>query len=74
MVDDLSTVMEEVHLHAAAMGAADGESWMDQALGEQKPTKGAKPLTADDVRRDIEELILKPKTSFSAEWLNKLQQ
>ena len=74
MADDLSKVMEKVHLHTAAMSAADGESWIDQALGERKPTKGAKPLTADDVRRDIEELILKPRSSFSAEWLNKLQQ
>ena len=46
---------------------------IDDILSERRPRKKEqKPLEA--VKTELEETFLKPPTSFSTEWLNKLQQ
>ena len=57
-----------------ALRISNGENFcIDDILSEQRPRKKEqKPLEA--VKIELEETFLKPPTSFSAEWLNKLQQ
>lgn len=46
---------------------------IDDALTKRRPRK-PKPKNLDTVKQELEETFLKPPTSFSPEWLNRLQQ
>ena len=51
----------------------DQDFCIDDMLTEGRPRKRAK-TTPDALKRELEENFLNPPTSFSPEWLNKLQQ
>ncbi|KAK0105261.1 hypothetical protein ONS95_004351 [Cadophora gregata] len=72
MADNLVSALEKVHLsNTVADDTAD--DWIDSILEEQRPRKRIKQ-SPDDLKRELEEKYLTPSTSFSAAWLNKLQQ
>tara|TARA_R110002060_G_scaffold49823_3_gene60728 strand:- start:16 stop:234 length:219 start_codon:yes stop_codon:yes gene_type:complete len=72
MADSLVSALERVHLSdTAADDRAD--DWIDSILEEQRPRKRIKQ-SPEDLKRELEEKYLTPSTSFSVDWLNKLQQ
>jgi antiviral helicase SKI2 len=72
MTDGLVSALERVHLESnTADGAQD--NWIDHILDEQRPRKRMKQAP-EDLKRELEQKYLTPSTSFSGEWLNKLQQ
>ena len=72
MADDLLRAFEAVRMCSESVDAED-DGWIDQILDKPRSTKRAKQKAAD-LRGEIEESILNPTASFSAEWLNRLQQ
>lgn len=69
--DSLISALQRVELSAAANKEAD--DFIDHILEEQRPRKRIKQ-SPEDLKRELEKKYLTPSTSFSAEWLNKLQQ
>ena len=47
---------------------------IDDILSEQGPRKHKPRKTLQEVKKELTEDFLTPPTSFSEEWLNKLQQ
>ncbi len=70
MTDSLVTALENVRL-SSSTSEADG--WIDSILDSQRPRKRAKQ-DPEALKLSLEEKYLTPSTSFSLEWLNKLQQ
>lgn len=72
MADALISALERVHLES---NTTDGTSddWIDHILEEQRPRKRVKQ-DKEALKRELEQKYLTPSTSFSTEWLNKLQQ
>jgi hypothetical protein len=72
MADSLISALEKVHLETCASdGLAD--DGIDCVLDEQRPRKRIKK-DQNQLKRDLEQKYLTPLTSFSQEWLNRLQQ
>lgn len=72
MADSLVSALERVHLGNAALEDKP-DDWIDRILDEQRPRKRVKQ-DPEDLKRELEKKFLIPPTSFSTEWLNKLQQ
>ena len=72
MADSLVDALERVHL-SSAVADDTADDWIDHILEEQRPCKRIKQ-SPDGLKRELEEKYLTPSTSFSADWLNKLQQ
>lgn len=72
MTDGLVNALERVHLSSTAADET-ADDWIDSILEEQRPRKRIKQ-SPEDLKRELEEKYLAPSTSFSADWLNKLQQ
>ena len=72
MAESPHDALEKIHLggKSAAFGEDDV---IDHILNEQRPTKRAKK-SRDELKRELEDEFLAPSSSFSEEWLNKLQQ
>ena len=67
MADNIIEAVEALRI------STDENFCIDDSLSERRlRKKERKPL--DVVKKELEETFLKPPTSFSAEWLNKLQQ
>lgn len=49
------------------------DDWIDSILDEQRPPKRIKQ-NRDELEQELEQKYLTPSTTFSTEWLNKLQQ
>ncbi|KAF7921755.1 hypothetical protein BELL_0325g00020 [Botrytis elliptica] len=49
------------------------DDWIDSILDEQRPPKRIKQ-NRDELKQELEQKYLTPSTTFSTEWLNKLQQ
>ena len=72
MADSLISALERVHLDSTTTdGTAD--DWIDHILEEQRPRKRVKQ-DQEALKRELEQKYLTPSTSFSTEWLNRLQQ
>lgn len=69
MADPLVNVLERVHLGSNN----EADNWIDDILDLQRPRKRIKQ-DQEELKRLLEEKYLTPSTSFSPEWLNKLQQ
>jgi antiviral helicase SKI2 len=72
MADSLVSALEKVHLSNAALEDKE-DDWIDHILNEQCPRKRTKQ-DPEELKRELERKFLTPSTSFSTEWLNKLQQ
>ncbi|MCJ1281219.1 hypothetical protein MMC26_000537 [Xylographa opegraphella] len=72
MPTDLVRALENVHFRYQKQSRGDDEC-IDVFLTEPRPHKLARK-TSEDIKADLEEEILKPSTTFSTEWLNKLQE
>jgi hypothetical protein len=66
MATDLSKALERLHLD-------DDFDSIDDILFEQAPRKRLRKSPAE-LKADLEKSYLLPSTTFSTEWLNKLQQ
>jgi len=72
MADSLIGALERVHLESSTTdGTAD--DWIDHIIEEQRPRKRARQ-SQEELKRELEQKYLTPSTSFSTEWLNRLQQ
>ena len=65
-MDDLVRAIANVQLDGA-------EGDIDALLDQQRPRKRVK-RTKDELKAELEKEFLTPSTSFSAKWLNRLQQ
>ncbi|KAI9721090.1 MAG: hypothetical protein M1812_002571 [Candelaria pacifica] len=70
MADDLPALLAKIHVQTEAKNK---DSCIDDILHEQRPLKRSR-LSEDQLRQTIERDFLSPTTTFSSEWLNKLQQ
>jgi len=68
MVKSLVDALEKVHL---SFDSADFE--IDQILDERRPRKRVKQ-DGETLKKELEQKYLTPSTTFSTEWLNRLQQ
>ncbi|KFY12992.1 hypothetical protein V492_03549, partial [Pseudogymnoascus sp. VKM F-4246] len=71
MADSLAESLQKVHLSSTATSRDD--AWIDSILDQQGPRKRAKQ-DPKELKEELERKFLTPSTSFSTEWLNKLQQ
>jgi antiviral helicase SKI2 len=72
MADALASALERVHLASSTSDGAE-DDWIDHILEERRPRKRVKQ-DQEQLRRHLEQEYLTPSTSFSTEWLNRLQQ
>jgi len=72
MADTLLSALERVHLDSTTTDST-ADDWIDHILDEQRPRKRVKQ-DQEALKRELEQKYLTPSTSFSTEWLNKLQQ
>jgi antiviral helicase SKI2 len=74
MMDDLLAAFERVQIHGDSADNDDSDAWIDEdASKEHKPRTKSRPSSAA-LKKELEAEFLTPPTSFSAQWLNKLQQ
>jgi antiviral helicase SKI2 len=69
MSDTLVSALERLHVDTSALE----DDWIDNVLDEQRPQKRVKQNPVD-LKHELERKYLTPATSFSTEWLNRLQQ
>ncbi|RDL41608.1 p-loop containing nucleoside triphosphate hydrolase [Venustampulla echinocandica] len=72
MTDSLVSALQRAHIDSADNDQTADE-WIDSILDSQRPRKRVKQ-DQDALKRSLEEKYLTPSTSFSTEWLNRLQQ
>ena len=72
MADGLASALEKPHRSDAAIQDKE-DNWIDHILDEQRPRKRTKQ-DSEELKRELERKFLTPSTSFSTDWLNKLQQ
>jgi antiviral helicase SKI2 len=72
MTDSLIGALEKVYLGSHALDSL-ADDWIDSILDEQRPRKRIKQ-DHEQLRSDLEQKYLTPSSSFSQEWLNRLQQ
>jgi antiviral helicase SKI2 len=72
MADSLVSAMERVQLSSSTPDST-ADDWIDHILDSQRPRKRIKQ-DKEALKLELEEKYLTPSTSFSTEWLNKLQQ
>lgn len=71
MADGLIGALERVQLSSSTADVQD--DWIDKILDEQRPRKRIKQ-DQEALKLELEQKYLTPSSTFSAEWLNKLQQ
>lgn len=69
MATDLAHSLEKLRIHASQQQDVD----IDEILNQVKPQKRQR-RTRDQVRTQLQEDYLTPSTSFSPQWLDRLQQ
>jgi antiviral helicase SKI2 len=70
IMEGLSEELEKLRVSSSKLG---DEGWIDSIAGEQRPPKRQRK-TKEAIKRELEAEFLTPSRSFSAEWLNQLQQ
>ncbi|KAL1864658.1 hypothetical protein VTK73DRAFT_5742 [Phialemonium thermophilum] len=73
MASSLPEAMSRVRLDAGSDEAAEGENGIDDILFRRTPRKRRKQDPAG-LKSELEKAYLLPSTTFSTEWLNRLQQ
>ncbi|OBT50372.1 hypothetical protein VE04_09051 [Pseudogymnoascus sp. 24MN13] len=71
MAEALAESLQKVHIGSTDPSRDD--AWIDSILDQQGPRKRVKQHP-DDLEAELDRKFLTPSTSFSTEWLNKLQQ
>ena len=69
-MEELNDALEKLQLHGKA--TEDGQ-WIDSILDQQRPRKRARK-SPDAIRASLEAAFLTPSASFSASWLDQLQE
>jgi antiviral helicase SKI2 len=72
MANSLVGALERVQLSSSTLEST-ADDWIDHILDSQRPGKRIKQ-DEEALKLELEEKYLTPSTSFSTEWLNKLQQ
>lgn len=73
MASKLSEAMQRLQLDDGDVGVGLKAGNIDDILFEQAPRKRRKQ-DPDELKAELEKKYLSPSTTFSTEWLNKLQQ
>jgi antiviral helicase SKI2 len=74
MVNNLSAAFERVRIGGRKADTTDLDGWItNDASREQRPHKTTR-LSPAALNKELEDEFLTPPTSFSAQWLSKLQQ
>ena len=74
MIRDISAVFERVQIRGENSDTDISDAWIDgEASKEHRPYKKP-PRSLSALKKELEAEFLTPPTSFSAHWLNKLQQ
>ncbi|KAM3084467.1 Antiviral helicase ski2 [Clarireedia jacksonii] len=73
MADDLVSALEDLHLQSQNLQTNNDDEWLDSILESPRPPKRIKQ-DKEELKRSLEQNYLTPFTTFSIEWLNKLQQ
>ncbi|KAF8858767.1 antiviral helicase [Acephala macrosclerotiorum] len=72
MADSLIDALSRVHISSKSSDALS-DDWIDGILDSTRPRKRIKQ-SPEALKASLEQKYLTPSTSFSTEWLNKLQQ
>ncbi|KAL9106657.1 MAG: hypothetical protein Q9187_008533 [Circinaria calcarea] len=72
MADDLLSAIESVHISSREKKDLCEDS-LKAFLLEPRPQKKLRPIPGK-LKQQLEDEFLSPPTTFSAEWLNRLQQ
>lgn len=72
MAESLVNALERVNLDNLSLNDKD-DDWIDHVLDQQRPRKRTKQ-DPEELKRELEQKYLTPSTSFSNDWLNRLQQ
>ena len=72
MATDLIKSLEKLHFSSQSQ-SRDGDECIDTYLTESRPRNHTRK-TFEEIKKDLEEEFLTPSTTFSIEWLNKLQE
>ena len=73
MVDSLAAAFERVQIGGRKAETADLDAWIDDdASQEQRPHNTAR-LSSAALKKELEDEFLTPPTTFSVQWLSKLQ-
>ena len=67
---DLASALEKLQLNTRDFA----DDWVDQMIEEQQRPRKRIKQDPEELKRELEKKYLTPSTSFSTEWLNKLQQ
>ena len=73
MASKLSEAMQRLDLKDGEVGANLEPDTIDDILFQQAPRKRRRQ-DPDELKAELEKKYLSPSTTFSTEWLNKLQQ
>ncbi|KAF2204816.1 antiviral helicase [Delitschia confertaspora ATCC 74209] len=71
-MESLTDKLADLRLKANAIGS-DDPKWLDSILDEQRPRIPSRK-TKEELKQELEKEFLSPSTSFSTQWLNRLQQ
>lgn len=71
---ELSAVLERIHLQDEKAVPEDGDEWIHKDDTKDRKLRTEARPTLKKLKKDLEAEFLTPPTSFSAQWLNKLQQ
>ena len=78
MSEDLLQALETLHIKEHRIGedsrhaAINLDSWIDDISSDQRPRKRVRP-SPDVIKKELEDEVLTASTTFSPDWLNKLQ-
>lgn len=73
MAQDVARDLESLHLSSDPAVQELAENWIDHHFQDQHIPKKPK-LNVKALKQALEDKYLSPPTSFSAHWLNQLQQ
>jgi antiviral helicase SKI2 len=73
MADGLVSALESLHLQSQSLQTNNDDEWLDSILDSPRPPKRVKQ-DKEELKRSLEQNYLTPSTTFSTEWLNRLQQ
>jgi antiviral helicase SKI2 len=74
MLRELSAALERVQIKSEKTKDDNLDEWINDDVPEDRKSRGKPRQTFTALKKDLEAEFLTPPTSFSAQWLNKLQQ
>jgi antiviral helicase SKI2 len=73
MAEELSTSFDRLRIENEKADTHDWDAWIDDDQRDRKPPQRSRP-SPSILKNQLEAEFLSPPTTFSAQWLNKLQR